>query len=125
MFFVNLATFLSMHFLQYTSERLALNIRQTIQIQGESNDLNLNLDLSVNSNDVESLCIEIQYKKNKNILFSVVYRRPNGDMTISEKFCENLLSANDKTSENIIFAGDLNINVLGGDYIIPACRDEI
>ena len=41
-----------------------------------------------------------------------MYRPPNGDMTISEKFCENLLSANDKTSKNIIFAGDLNINVL-------------
>ena len=35
-------------------------------------------------------------------------------MTVFEKFCENLLSANDKTSKNIIFAGDLNINVL--DY---------
>ena len=33
-------------------------------------------------------------------------------MTVFETFCENLLSANDKTSENITFAGDLNINVL-------------
>ena len=40
-----------------------------------------------------------------------MYRSPNGDMTVFEKFCENLLSANDKTSKNIIFAGDLNINV--------------
>ena len=38
---------------------------------------------------------------------------PNGDMTVFEKFCKNLLSANDKTSKNIIFADDLNINVLG------------
>ena len=37
-------------------------------------------------------------------------RSPNGDTTV--KFCENLFSANDKTSKNI-FAGDLNINVLG------------
>ena len=35
-------------------------------------------------------------------------------MTIFEKFCEKLLFANDKTSKNTIFAGDLNINVL--DY---------
>ena len=34
---------------------------------------------------------------------------PNIDMTVFEKFCQNLLSANDK-----IFAGDLNVNVL--DY---------
>ena len=71
-------------------------------------------DLSINLNDVESLCIGIHHKKDKNILFSVMYRSPNGDMTVFEKFCENLFSANDKTSKNIIFAGDLNINVL--DY---------
>ena len=35
-------------------------------------------------------------------------------MTVFEKLCKNLLSANDKTSKNIIFAADLNINVL--DY---------
>ena len=71
-------------------------------------------DLSINSNDVESLCIEIHHKKDKNILFSVMYRPPNGDMTVFEKFCKNLLSAKNKTSKNISFAGDLNINVL--DY---------
>ena len=43
-----------------------------------------------------------------------MYSPPNRDMTIFEKFCENLLSANDKTSKKIIFAGDLNFNVL--DY---------
>ena len=71
-------------------------------------------DLSINSNDAESLCIEIHRKKEKNISFSVMYRPPNGDMTVFDKFCKNLLFANDKTSKNIIFAGDLNINVL--DY---------
>ena len=40
-----------------------------------------------------------------------MYKSPNGDTTV--KFCENLFSANDKTSKNI-FAGDLDINVL--DY---------
>ena len=43
-----------------------------------------------------------------------MYRPPNGDMTVFKKFCKNLLSANDKTSKNIIFTGDLYINVL--DY---------
>ena len=33
-------------------------------------------------------------------------------MTVFEMFLKNLLSTNDKTSKNIIFAGDLNINVL-------------
>ena len=39
-------------------------------------------DLSINSNDVESLCIEIHLKKYKNILFSVMYRPPKADMTV-------------------------------------------
>ena len=43
-----------------------------------------------------------------------MYTPPSGDMTVFEKFCKNLFSTNHKTSENIIFAGDLNINVL--DY---------
>ena len=42
-----------------------------------------------------------------------MYRPPNGDMTVSEKFCENVLSANNKTSKNIFFffffAVDLDI----------------
>ena len=45
-----------------------------------------------------------------------MYRPPNGDMTVFEKFCENLLSVNDKTSKNIIFASDLNINVLDYEF---------
>ena len=43
-----------------------------------------------------------------------MYRPLNGDMTGFEMFCEIVLSANDKTSKSIVFAGDLNINVL--DY---------
>ena len=38
-------------------------------------------------------------------------------MTVFKKFYENLLSANDKISKNIIFASDLNINVLGMNLI--------
>ena len=71
-------------------------------------------DLSIASNDLESLCIKVHHKKDKNILFSVMYRPPNGGMTVFEKFCEKLTSANDKRSKNIISAGDLNITVL--DY---------
>ena len=39
----------------------------------------------------------------KNILFSVMHRPPNGDMTVFGKFCENLLSANDKNIEKHYF----------------------
>ena len=33
-------------------------------------------------------------------------------MTVFQRFCKNLLSENDKTSKNIIFVGNLNINHL-------------
>ena len=44
-----------------------------------------------------------------------MYRPPNDDMTLFENFCGNLLPANDKTSKNILFASDLNINVSGDE----------
>ena len=69
--------------------------------------------LSIDSNDVESLCIEIHLKKDRNILLNVMYRPPNGDMTVFQHFCRKLLFANDKASKKINFAGNLNINVLG------------
>ena len=68
-------------------------------------------DLSINSNDLESLCFEIHHKRDKNILFSVMYRHPGGDITVFEKFLKDWLFANDKTSTSVIFAGDLDINV--------------
>ena len=43
-----------------------------------------------------------------------MYRPPNNNMTVFENFCKELLSANEKTSKNIIFADNSNINVL--DY---------
>ena len=46
-------------------------------------------DLSINSNDVEPLFIEIHHKEYKKILFSVMYRPPYSDITTLEKFCEN------------------------------------
>ena len=70
-------------------------------------------DLSIDSNDVESLCIEIHLKKDRNILFNLMYRAPNGDMTVFQHLCRKLLFANDKTLKKINFAGNLNINVLG------------
>lgn len=66
-------------------------------------------DLSTDSNDAESLCNEIRHKKDKNILFNVMYRPSNGNMTVFENFYKSLLSKND------FFSGDLNINVLDSE----------
>ena len=70
-------------------------------------------DLSIDSNDVESLCIEIRVKKDGNILFNVMYRPPNVDMTVFQHLRRKLFFENDKALKKKNFAGNLNINVLG------------
>ena len=45
-----------------------------------------------------------------------MYRPPDEDIIVFKKFCENLLSANDKKSKKITFAGDFNINVLDHEF---------
>ena len=70
-------------------------------------------DLSIDSNDVESLCIEIRLKKDRNILFNVMHRLPNVDMTVFQHLRRKSFFANDKTLKKINFVGNLNINVLG------------
>ena len=69
-------------------------------------------DLSIDSNDVESLCIEMHLKNDRNILFNVMYRLPNGNMTVFQHFCKKLLFPNDKALKKINFVSNLNINVL-------------
>ena len=75
----------------------------------------LSLQQQYQSSKIKLIVLEIHHKRDKNILFSVMYKPPNGDMTVFETFCEKLLSVNNETSKNIIFAGDLNINAL--DYV--------
>ena len=70
-------------------------------------------DLSIDSNDVESLCIETRLKKDGNILFNVMYRPPNVDMTVFQHLRRKLFFENDKALKKNNFAGNLNINVLG------------
>ena len=48
-------------------------------------------DLSINSNEIGSLCIEIHHIKDKDVLFSVMHRPPSGDMTVFENFCKTCL----------------------------------
>ena len=43
-------------------------------------------DLSINCDDIESLSIEIVNDHTKNIIINVVYRPPDGDLSISETF---------------------------------------
>ena len=72
-------------------------------------------DLSINSNSIESLTIEIFNKKTKNIILSAIYRPPDGDLEAGENYLRDILSKTIKTKKTIIFAGDFNLNVLHYD----------
>ena len=71
-------------------------------------------DLSINCDDIESLSIEIVNDHTKNIIINVVYRPPDGDLSISETFFRNLFSENSNANKTLFLAGDFNVNVL--DY---------
>ena len=71
--------------------------------------------LSINSEAVESLSIKISYKKASNLIFNAICRPPAGDIKVFEQFCKDVFSKNQNT-KHMIFAGDLNINVLHYEY---------
>ena len=61
----------------------------------------------------ESLSIEIINDHSKNIILNVVYRSPDGDLSITDTFLRKILSENAKANKTLFLAGDFNINVLG------------
>ena len=64
--------------------------------------------------DIESLCVEIINKQEKNALVTALYRPPNGKIKPFKHYIKQLFSNNAKTNKSIYLAGDLNLNVL--DY---------
>ena len=71
-------------------------------------------DLRVNCDDIESLSIEIVNYHSKTIIFNVVYRPPDGDLSLTETFLRKIISENTKANKTLFLAGRFNINVL--DY---------
>ena len=49
-------------------------------------------DLCANNYDIETLAIEIESKRSKNIILKVIYSQPNGDLKASENFFNNFFS---------------------------------
>ena len=75
----------------------------------------LRKDLSINSEAIESLFIEICNKKASNLIFSAIYRPPTGDIKVFEQFCKDIFSRN-QNMKHMMFAGDFNVNVLNYEY---------
>ena len=75
----------------------------------------LRKDLSINSEAIESLSIEISNKKASNLTFNTIYRPPTGDVKVFEQFCKDIFSKN-QNMKHMMFTGDFNINVLDYEY---------
>ena len=61
----------------------------------------LRTDVSINCEDIECFSIEILNSQTRNIIFNVVYRSPDGDLSISKTFFKKILS--DSTTVNKLF----------------------
>ena len=71
--------------------------------------------MSINSEAIESLSIEISNKRASNSTFNTIYRPPAGDMKVFEQFCKDIFSKN-QNMKHRMFAGDFNMNVLDYEY---------
>ena len=84
-------------------------------IYSESLCYKLRKDLSINSEAIEPLSIEISNKKVSNLIFNAIYRPPTGDTQIFEQFCKDIFSKN-QNMKHMMFAGDFKMNVLDYEY---------
>ena len=75
----------------------------------------LRKDLSIISEAIESLSLEISYKKSSNLIFNAIFRPPTGGIKVFEQFCEDIFSKN-QNMKHMMFAGDFNMNVLYYEY---------
>ena len=57
-------------------------------------------DLSINSEAIESLSIEITNSESKNIIFNVVYRPSDGDINVCESYLKNIFFKGNVTRKN-------------------------
>ena len=69
-------------------------------------------NLSIYSEELGSLGIEILNKQCKNTILNTIYRPPNGGIKTCENYFKNLFPNNDTVNKHIILAGDFNLNVL-------------
>ena len=68
----------------------------------------------------ETLFIEIDRPKAKNVVIGIVYRSPDQDVRTFNQFVEDLLSKLTKNENKLIYImGDFNINLLNEDVHVP------
>ena len=74
----------------------------------------LRSDLGTNSNDIESLVIEIINKNSKNVVINAQYRQPARDFIQYKSYLENFFNKMKHFNKAIYIVGDTNLNLI--DY---------
>ena len=73
---------------------------------------NIKLDLSINNDNIDALCIEIVNKNGKNILINTQYRQPAGIYSEFEKYLKDFTNKAKNNGKDLYIVGDLNLNLL-------------
>ena len=79
----------------YIHKNLKFNVRDEIDIFKES---------------VETLTIEILYRKSRNIVITATYRRPKGNKNLFKDFCKDFLYKQEMSNKAAFLLGDFNLN---------------
>ena len=74
----------------------------------------LRSDLGTNSDDIESLVIEIVNKNSKNFVINAQYRKPAGDFKQYKTYLDNFFNKMKNPDKAIYVVGDINLNLI--DY---------
>ena len=73
---------------------------------------NIKQDLSINNDNIEALCIEINYKNGKNIFINTQYKQPAGICSEFEKYLKDFTNKAKNNGKDLYIVGDLNLNLL-------------
>ena len=68
--------------------------------------------MSINSDDVESVSVEILFENRKNTIFNVLYKQPKGQIEPFEKFWKEIFPRIKNSNKELRVAGDFNLSVL-------------
>ena len=73
---------------------------------------NMKLDLSINNDNIEAVCIETVNNNGKNILVNTHYRQPAGIFSEFEKYLKDFTNKVKNNGKDLYIVGDMNLNLL-------------
>ena len=73
---------------------------------------NIKQDLSINNDNIEALCKEINNKNGKNIFINTEYKQPAGICSEFEKYLKDFTNKAKNNGKDLYIVGDVNLNLL-------------